>query len=263
MSSEFIAIVIVFALLLSITAGVLNLPYFKGKIGEKAIHDILLTLSDEYHVWKDIVIQNNGYSVQIDHLVISPYGIFVIETKNYRGGIYGDEDSQEWKQIIVTPVRYKSSFKTYTYVTKNFFYNPIKQNASHIRALAHLLHMPMNAFNSIVVFLNGAELKCNTTTPVIYSWQLYNVIKDHVWKVMSMDEVIRLASIVNMASIENENTRKEHVRKANAARVKYNSHINQGICPRCGGSLVERQGKYGTFLGCSNYPSCKFTLSHG
>lgn len=119
MSSEFIAIVIVFALLLSITAGVLNLPYFKGKIGEKAIHDILLTLSDEYHVWKDIVIQNNGYSVQIDHLVISPYGIFVIETKNYRGDIYGDEDSQEWKQIIVTPVRYKSSFKTYTYVTKN------------------------------------------------------------------------------------------------------------------------------------------------
>ncbi|MDD6393178.1 MAG: topoisomerase DNA-binding C4 zinc finger domain-containing protein [Prevotella sp.] len=35
--------------------------------------------------------------------------------------------------------------------------------------------------------------------------------------------------------------------------------INAGICPKCGGQLIKRNGKYGSFYGCSNYPNCKFT----
>jgi DNA topoisomerase I len=35
----------------------------------------------------------------------------------------------------------------------------------------------------------------------------------------------------------------------------------EGKCPRCGGNLVEREGKFGKFLGCRNYPKCKFTKS--
>lgn len=49
--------------------------------------------------------------------------------------------------------------------------------------------------------------------------------------------------------------------KYNALRKQYDSQnkIQHGVCPRCGGRLVERQGRYGFFFGCSNYPRCKFT----
>ena len=63
--------------------------------------------------------------LQIDHVVVSIYGIFVIETKNYSGWIFGDENSQYWAQVI--------------YKTKNRFYNPILQNRGHIKALQGLL----------------------------------------------------------------------------------------------------------------------------
>ena len=30
------------------------------------------------------------------------------------------------------------------------------------------------------------------------------------------------------------------------------------VCPECGGDLVQRKGRYGTFVGCANYPKCKY-----
>ena len=52
-------------------------------------------------------------------------------------------------------------------------------------------------------------------------------------------------------------TNKEHVKNIRHTQ----SELKQGICPRCGGKLVEREGKYGAFYGCSNYPKCTFILN--
>lgn len=35
--------------------------------------------------------------------------------------------------------------------------------------------------------------------------------------------------------------------------------FNEKMCPKCGGKLVERSSDYGLFIGCSNYPKCKYT----
>ncbi len=87
----------------------------KGKIGEKTIATVLKFLNtSNYKVINNIVLKTGEKTTQIDHLVISDFGIFVIETKNYKGWILGNEYSYYWSQVI--------------YKRRERIYNPIKQN---------------------------------------------------------------------------------------------------------------------------------------
>lgn len=112
-----------YLIVLAIIAVILNLPSVKGFFGEISIRILLKFLNkDKYLIINDVLIPtNNGTTAQIDHIVVSIYGIFVIETKNYNGWIFGSENSKNWTQVI--------------YKTKNHFYNPIMQNKGHIKAL--------------------------------------------------------------------------------------------------------------------------------
>ena len=103
------------------------MPEWKGKYSEKLAYHKMLELPDEYHIFNDLFFENNGYTTQIDHVVVSPYGVFVIETKGYKGWILGGENSDYWTQVI--------------YKFKAQFYNPIKQNDGHVRFLRHILQM--------------------------------------------------------------------------------------------------------------------------
>ena len=99
----------------------LNMPKIKGSVGEaKAARQLSKLDREEYRVINDILVTSHGHSSQIDHIVVSRFGIFVIETKHYKGWIHGGENSEYWTQSI--------------YNHKNKFRNPIKQNAGHIRA---------------------------------------------------------------------------------------------------------------------------------
>ena len=97
----------------------------KGKRAEILVHYKLRILSDEYHIIDNVLFESNDRSTQIDHIVISPYGVFVIETKGYKGRIRGGEDSEYWTQ------------EYYNY--KKSFYNPILQNQGHVRFLSYLM----------------------------------------------------------------------------------------------------------------------------
>ncbi len=121
-------------------------PTWKGRIGEIKVSLRLKALGNDYVVLNDILISQSEYSSQIDHLVISRFGIFVIETKNYKGWIFGNEKSEHWMQIL--------------YKHKHTFRNPIKQNWSHVYALKSLLSQYKSIkYFPIVVFSNNAELK--------------------------------------------------------------------------------------------------------
>ena len=101
-------------------------PKIKGSAGEFKVNTRLSFLGKDYIVLNDILIKSsNGYTSQIDELVLSEYGIFVIETKNYKGWIFGNEKSENWTQVI--------------YKEKHTFRNPIKQNWSHIYTLKNVL----------------------------------------------------------------------------------------------------------------------------
>ncbi len=220
----------------------------KGEIGEKRVAHILKSLpEDRYKVINNLLITQDGYTTQIDHVVVSVYGIFVIETKNYQGNIYGGEHSDYWTQNI--------------YGNKYQLRNPIHQNYGHIKSLKKKLHnFESIPYISIVAFSRQASLSVSSNTPVIYWNQLLPVIYQFGNRVLSDLQVQTIANILIGSNIDSKDNRKEHVRKVKSTIQRRNETINSGHCPRCGGNLVKRQGKYGSFYGCSNYPKCRYTL---
>lgn len=201
-------------------------------------------------------------TTQIDHLVISKYGIFAIETKNYTGDIYGDDERKEWTQIIVTEVRYRRKWwKVYTYVTKNQFYSPIKQAYGHTYRVKDLLkdyrHLPIIP---IVVFAGGADLsKVYSRNHVIYEEQLLDIISSYRNVYLSDRDFSNVLNILQNSNVRQFVDDDAHVWNLRKARQEARNTIESGVCPKCGGKLIQRKGKYGIFLGCSNYPKCKFT----
>ena len=81
--------IIVTLIPLLIFSAILYLRFNKGKIAEKMVHYKLMQLPEEYHVIDNVLFMSNGRSTQIDHIVVSPYAVFVIETKGYKGWIFG------------------------------------------------------------------------------------------------------------------------------------------------------------------------------
>ena len=218
----------------------------KGEWGEFAVSTILLNLSNEYHVFNDVYLETKGHSSQIDHVVISQYGVFVIETKNYSGDIYGSEDAKQWTQYLQG-----EGYK---------FHNPIAQNHSHELAIKNTLHVAPASIIPIVVFLGGAVLHCNTKSAVLYARQLSEYILRQREIRFTQDGVERLTERLSKAIITDPDRKENHVWKVQLHNAERKLLIDNHICPQCNGKLVERQGKYGTFLACSNYPHCKFTV---
>lgn len=216
-----------------------------GDVGEKVVARRLKKLPDEYYYFNGMYLQSGNYSTQIDHVVVSIYGIFVIETKNYKGNIYGDEKAEEWTQIIMHN-RYP-------------FQNPIKQNRGHVYCLMRLLNLPKEYFIPIVVFTPRCNLYVNTNSVVIYTSQIIDVIMSYKTPLLSEAKVKELATKLNYSSFETRDTVKTHVAYARYRKQEYHGKIDNRICPRCGGHLVERVGRYGNFMGCSNYPECTYT----
>lgn len=235
-----------YLIVFAIIAVILNLPSVKGFFGELFIRFILRFLDkDKYIVINDVLIPTvDGKTSQIDHVIISIYGIFVVETKNYNGWIFGSEHSKNWTQVI--------------YKTKNQFLNPIIQNKGHVKALNDLLlDYPNIKYIPIVVFtLNADFKKLDVTSPVVYSLSLLNIIRMYNDINISESDIENIHQIILNANKADKASRKEHVNRIQ--EQKYKTEIEK--CPWCGGNLVERQGKYGAFIGCSNYPRCKYIL---
>lgn len=228
----------------------LKKPKWKGKYSEKLVNVKLLELPEEYTVFHNLLFEKNGRSTQIDHIVISPYGVFVVETKGYKGWILGGEYSEKWTQVI-----YKSKYQ---------FYNPIRQNEGHVRFLQNLLKTSFEIpFIPVVVFNNEAELKiCIEDHIVVNRRDLKRVIKRYKTVVLNSKQISWIVQTIQKNSaVANREGLKRH--KSNVKRIKYKTErdIRQGICPQCGGQLVLHCGKYGSFYGCANYPKCKFTTN--
>lgn len=233
----------------------------KGKRGEMRVSAILSQLSDEYTILNDLVFRTEKGTTQIDHLVVSKYGIFTIETKNYRGEIYGDDNRKEWTQLIVTEVTYaKKWWKTYTYVTKNRFYNPVKQSVGHAFRIKELLSVfPHVKIVPIVVFTGDAILSyVESKNHVVYEENLLDVIDGYKTTYLTDNDVQAVLAILTGNNIRETVSDRQHVKNLRTAAREVNATINSGICPKCGGHLIGRNGKYGTFYGCSNYPKCRF-----
>lgn len=220
----------------------LKSPTGKGVFGEFRVKLRLgKTKEGERYVLNNVMIVEDGKSSQIDHIVINQNGVFVIETKNYAGRIYGKDEQRQWTQVL-----------QYGRV-KNHFYNPVKQNATHIYRLKNVLPKG-TPIQSVVVFVRD-------NTKYIESNNVYNlrgmkrVINSNNGNFMAPDEMKEAYDALVNAKNSNNVTNREHINEIH----KMQNDIAHNICPRCGGELILRHGKNGYFYGCSNYPKCKFT----
>ena len=184
---------------------------------------------------------------EVDVLLLHETGVYVMESKNYGGWIFGSESQRQWTQ-------------TFENGTKERFYNPVLQNRAHVKALAACLGLPLDAFRSYIVFSERCTLRKvpeDTGSYLICQRQ-------HLLKLLRRDIGGRERRF-NDAQFDELKARIEKLEEASTNEAKV-EHVEQAqrvkageVCPRCGGELVRRTGRYGEFLGCANYPKCRYT----
>lgn len=179
----------------------------KGRIGEKAICKILKKLPvKEYLVLNDVLLKTKNGTVQIDHIVLSEYGIFVIETKNYSGLIFGNGFAPKWKQRIG---------KSYL----GEIDNPILQNKAHIYALMNTLDInTSDIFLPISTFSHNCILKVNAGTPVVYYDELIRIIKSYRNQKLSKEQVIAYTKILQLSNINSRKNLQKHIKYVQSVR---------------------------------------------
>ena len=174
-------------------------------IGEQIVNDVLqVSLSDDdYALLSNVTLPivdldgNKGTS-QVDHILISTRGVFVIETKHYRGSIVGTEDSYEWFQ--------------YTQFDKYTFQNPIRQNRSHIFAIEGITGYPAAEMLNVVSFSGDAVFKSEQPNGVVKSSELRSHIESYPRGKLGIEDVYRLTGQLNVHRLpEREATDKAHV----------------------------------------------------
>ena len=220
----------------------LTSPGFKGAVGESRVNRGLQRFlpEDDYKVFADLTLPSRGGTTQIDHVVVSRFGIFVIEVKNMQGWIFGRADQAKWTQTI--------------YQKKTRFQNPLRQNYKHVKAVQDALGIAEKQIHNLVVFAGSAEPR--TQMPNDVSWS----VKELSQSIISRRQVIfdegQVAAFSDcLASGDLQTTRE--VRRAHI------QHVNEAknACPKCGAELVLRTNKKtnGQFYGCSQFPKCRGT----
>lgn len=219
----------------------------KGWFGEKAVQFGLWNTLDAkvYQRIHDVILPaSNGGSTQIDHIYVSIYGIFVIETKNLKGWIFADEHSREWTQCI--------------FGQKYRFQNPLHQNYRHVKCLAESLSVSEDRIHPVVFFVGNCHFKTGKPKGVLTSG-LTSYIRCFSKPMLTIREVGEIIEKLRKQKRVPTITKRAHVASLHVRHAGNN-------CPKCGSPLIERIARKGArcgerFLGCSTYPQCRFTRS--
>ena len=245
---ETVILAIVLICIVGLLAAVFNSPSRKGARGERIVASRLRDgLPEEYQILNDVYLPlPDGTTTQIDHIVVSQYGVFVVETKNYSGWIFGNEKSAKWTQTI--------------YHCKHSFQNPIRQNYRHICALSDNLKIPKNYFKSIVAFTGNCDFRTDTPEGVVYSRKAAQYIRSFTTPRIKPSQVSEIASaILAWQGTVSEERKDSHVKNLKNRHSAIRADSPSPQCPFCGSDMVvrHRRSDGAAFYGCRKYPSCK------
>ena len=263
---------------LLLIAVLIKTPWFKGMVGEWVINLGLRLLLDqrEYHLLKDVTLPIPQGSTQIDHVIVSRFGIFVIETKNMKGWIVGNPAHKRWTQQI--------------YRRRHSFQNPLHQNHLHMMTLKSLLGLTDHQLHSVICFIGDCTFKTPMPDNVMHRG-LIRHIKGKTTPVLTPAEVIRVVETIQQERLApNWQTHRQHVAQLKARhgeaprkplsaatqpeeKGKVPSPVTRQplddpspSCPRCGNAMVLRtasreENRGHQFWGCSGYPTCRGVLT--
>ncbi len=223
-------------------------PGFKGKVGEARVRSAVgkQLPAEVYKSFDDLTLPSRGGTTQVDHVIVSRFGVFVVETKNMKGWIFGSANQASWTQVI--------------YGKKTKFQNPLRQNFKHVKAVQELLGLPENKILNVVVFTGAAEPK--TAMPPSIVWGAKNLpayVTSKRTQILGDLEVQQILAKLESATLQTTpNAKREHVKHVRKLRTERPSRMS---CPRCRSSMVVRTNRKTEeeFWGCSRFPKCKGT----
>ena len=229
-------------------------PRLKGFLGEACINMRVRRDLDPgtYHLITNVTLPTPSGTTQIDHVIVSRYGIFVLETKAYKGWIFGGEHDAQWTQSI---------FKH-----KQRFQNPLRQNYKHTRTLSDLTGIPHEYFKSLVVFVDDAEFKTTLPANVVRLQGFVPYIKSHATPIIRSEQVPEVvAAIQEWAGTVSDEHKRQHVKNLRCHHRPVDVASCAPACPLCKAVMIRRtRRKDGApFWGCPGFPNCKGTRSVG
>lgn len=153
----------------------------------------------DYYLFNNVTVSSSHtITTQIDHIVVSKYGIFVIENKDFSGWIFGNKDRKLWTQTL--PGK------------KSQFQNPIIQNFTHISALKEHLPFLKKVFYNIVVFSEESEFKTPMPPNVMYGRNLIHYMENKKRVIISEPELLMTIGKLSMLCQTCFNLKEEHMR---------------------------------------------------
>ncbi|MGP9800021.1 nuclease-related domain-containing protein [Rheinheimera sp. NSM] len=173
-----------------------------GAVGEWTLHKVLVAkLPISYRHYRNLVLQTaQGDLTEVDHLIVSPYGIFVIEVKNYQGWIFGGEKQAEW-----TVQHFRR---------KHRFMNPLRQNYKHTEAVKYALGLDKTGadkVHSMVAFGPSAEFKTPLPVNVMHIAQVADYLQQFYQLCFSDEQLRQFSARLSIAAAEQKILRKQHL----------------------------------------------------
>lgn len=230
-----------------IIAFIFKTSWFKGVMGEFVVNLILKRLpKKDYHLIKNVTLPTDDGTTQIDHIVVSKFGVFILETKNFKGWIFGSEKQKQWTQKI-----FKNTYK---------FQNPIHQNYKHLKTLDSLLCIGSESLFSVIVFIGNSEFKTEMPKNVTYASGCIAYIRSHTLVLIQPDDVEKIVQSIETGRLERGiSTNQAH--KVHVKNIIENKENTQQ-CPKCKSDMILRESKKGSnagnkFWGCSTFPKCR------
>lgn len=249
-----------------IFAIIIKSAWFKGILGEWQVNLLIKFFLDknEYHLIKNVTLptladeanevqaQSTG-TTQIDHIIVSKYGIFVVETKNMKGWIFGSANQKQWTQQI--------------YKHKSKFQNPLNQNYKHLKTLESALNIELvsssNVLFSVIIFIGDSTFKTKMPENVRFARGGIEFIKSKTEIIFNAEEVTSIIEQIEsgrlVRSFKTDRKHLNHVKEIIQEKTKSKS------CAKCGSKMVLRKASKGKnagneFWGCSTFPKCRNVL---
>ena len=269
---------------LAVIVAILKSPWFKGWAGElmvKLIAKLRLNPRD-YAMVHNVTLPTENGTTQIDHVIVSRFGIFVVETKNMKGMIIGRENEPKWTQ--------KLGRNSYS------FQNPLRQNYKHTETLADCLGLPRSIIHSVVVFVGNSKFGKDMPENVTYCTGYVRYMLKFTEEVLTAEDMQSVLELIRENRLQpGLRTHINHVRhvkeiKAGKEKATLRSEKKATVpataeapdepestgraatsmaataaaptCPQCGSVMVLRTARKGAnagqqFWGCSQYPKCR------
>lgn len=229
-----------------------------GSFGEWLTKYYTKMMSDTLILHDVLIDAENGFKSQIDLIMVGIRGIYVIEVKTFTDAkIYGDYNKSRWY--------YYRSGKKFE------IYSPVKQNEKHIKYIKNLLKDfgDVPVFSIITMICDDFKVSnmsgdinnlqtviCNSLPAMTKGLMLFSENKPIVFEKEKQQQIY---DCILDNQYEGKEARQKHKESVKEYQKILEENKNQKNCPYCNKPLVLRNGKYGEFYGCSNYPNCRYT----